>query len=125
MAIADSHSLPLAIRVTGVSPNESTRVEATLAERNAALLPKRLIEDKAYNSATLDERLRQDQGIEFIAPQQPQKRQQIRWVGTSSQPPALEDRTAICLVEKIPGASLGAESATPQTSSAWSNRDAC
>jgi transposase len=68
MAIADSHGLPVAVRVTSASPNESTLVEATLAERHVAALPKRLIGDKAYDSDLLDERLRQDQGIELIAP---------------------------------------------------------
>jgi transposase len=68
MAIADSHGLPLAVRVTSASPNESTLVEATLAERHVADLPKRLIGDKAYDSDLLDERLQQDQGIELIAP---------------------------------------------------------
>jgi transposase len=68
MAIADSHGLPLAIRVTSASPNESTLVEATLAERHVAALPKRLIGDKAYDSDPLDERLRHDQGIELISP---------------------------------------------------------
>jgi transposase len=68
MAIADRHGLPLAVRVTSASPNESTLVEATLAERHVAALPKRLIADKAYDSDLLDERLQQDQGIELIAP---------------------------------------------------------
>jgi transposase len=68
MAIADSHGLPLAVRVTSASPNESTLVEATLEERHVAALPKRMIGDKAYDSDRLDERLRQEQSIEMIAP---------------------------------------------------------
>jgi transposase len=67
MAIADSHGLPIAIRVTSASPNESTLVESTLAERHVAALPKRLIGDKAYDSDPLDQRL-SEQGIELIAP---------------------------------------------------------
>ncbi len=67
MAIADSHGLPLAVRVTSASPNESTLVEATLAERHIAGLPNRLIGDKAYDSDLLDKRLR-NEGIELIAP---------------------------------------------------------
>ncbi len=67
MAIADSHGLPLAIRVTSASPNESTLVEATLVERHVAALPKRLIGDKAYDSDPLDKRLR-NEGIELISP---------------------------------------------------------
>jgi hypothetical protein len=47
MAVADSHGLPIAVRVTSASPNESTLVEDTLAQRHIASLPKRLIGDKA------------------------------------------------------------------------------
>jgi hypothetical protein len=60
MAIADSHGLPIAVRVTSASPNESTLVEATLAGHHVAALPERMIGDKAYDSDRLDERLRQE-----------------------------------------------------------------
>jgi transposase len=73
MAIADSHGLPIAVRVTSASPNESTLVEATLAERYVAALPKRMIGDKAYDSDRLDERLQQ-QGVELIAPNRRKRR---------------------------------------------------
>jgi transposase len=68
MAIADSHGLPVAVRITSASPNESTLVEDTLAQRHVAAVPRRLIGDKAYDSDRLDERLRQQHGIEMIAP---------------------------------------------------------
>ena len=68
MAIADSHGLPIAVRVTSASPNESTLVEDTLAQRHIAALPERLIGDKAYDSDRLDERLRHQHGIQMIAP---------------------------------------------------------
>lgn len=74
MAIADSHGLPIAVRVTSASPNESTLVEATLAQRHIAALPERMIGDKAYDSDRLDERLRQEQGIELIAPNRRKRR---------------------------------------------------
>ncbi len=68
MAIADRHGLPVAVRITSASPNESTLVEDTLAQRHIAALPQRLIGDKAYDSDPLDERLRERHGIEMIAP---------------------------------------------------------
>jgi transposase len=74
MAIADCHGLPIAIRVTSASPNESTLVEATLAQRHIAALPKRMIGDKAYDSDRLDERLRQEQGVELSAPNRRKRR---------------------------------------------------
>jgi len=73
MAIADSHGLPIAVRVTSASPNESTLVEATLAQRHVAALPERMIGDKAYDSDRLDERLQQ-QGVELIAPNRRKRR---------------------------------------------------
>ena len=74
MAIADSHGLPVAVRVTSASPNESTLVEDTLAERHIAQLPRRLIGDKAYDSDALDQRLRNQHGIEMIAPNRRRRR---------------------------------------------------
>lgn len=74
MAIADSHGLPIAIGVTSASPNESTLVEDTLAQRHIAAVPQRLIGDKAYDSDALDQRLRDQQGIELIAPNRRKRR---------------------------------------------------
>ena len=74
MAIADSHALPIAIRVTSASPNESTLVEGTLAQRHIAAVPQRLIGDKAYDSDPLDARLQQLHGIEVIAPNRRRRR---------------------------------------------------
>ena len=74
MAIADSHGLPVAVRVTSASPNESTLVEDTLAQRHIAQLPQRLIGDKAYDSDALDQRLRGQHGIEMIAPNRRRRR---------------------------------------------------
>ena len=74
MAIADSHGLPVAVRVTSASPNESTLVEDTLAQRHIAPVPQRLIGDKAYDSDALDQRLRGQHGIEMIAPNRRRRR---------------------------------------------------
>ena len=74
MAIADSHGLPIAVRVTSASPNESTLVEGTLAQRHIAAVPQRLIGDKAYDSDPLDERLRDRHGIEMISPNRRKRR---------------------------------------------------
>ena len=67
MAIADRHGLPIAVRVTSASPNESTLVEDTLRRRHIRALPERMIGDRAYDSDRLDERLKV-QGVELIAP---------------------------------------------------------
>ena len=45
-----------------------TLVEQTLESRFIDDLPQRIIGDKAYDSNALDQRLRQDYGIEMIAP---------------------------------------------------------
>ena len=50
------------------SPNESTLVEDTLSQRHVGGLPKRLIEDRAYDSDRLDERQRQEHRVELIVP---------------------------------------------------------
>jgi transposase len=110
MAIADSHGLPIAVRVTSASPNESTLVEATLAERHVVGLPERLIGDKAYDSDPLDKRLR-NEGIELIAPNRrkrsktqdgrPLRRYLRRWK-VERLFAWLESRTAVRLAEKLP-----------------------
>jgi transposase len=68
MAIADGHGLPVAVWVTSASPHECTLVEETLEQRFLAALPTRLIGDRGYDSDPLDERLRQQYGVELIAP---------------------------------------------------------
>ena len=74
MAIADDHGLPVAVRVTSASPNESTLVEDTLRQRYVNALPQRMIGDRAYDSDGLDERLRREHGIEMIAPNRRRRR---------------------------------------------------
>lgn len=68
MAIADSSGLPVAVWIASASPHEVTLVEATLDQCLLDEPPARLIGDKAYDSDGLDERLREERGIELIAP---------------------------------------------------------
>jgi transposase len=68
VAIAERHGLPIALRVTSASPHESQLVEDTLRERFVAPMPERMIGDRGYDSDPLDQRLREQQGVELIAP---------------------------------------------------------
>ena len=67
MAIADSAGLPVAVHIESASPNEVRLVESTLDRRFTQAQPERLIGDKAYDSDSLDEKMR-ERGIEMIAP---------------------------------------------------------
>jgi transposase len=68
MAIADRTGLPIACGIASASPHEVTLVEATLDQRFLTAQPQRLIGDRAYDSNALDQRLREERGIELIAP---------------------------------------------------------
>jgi transposase len=68
MAIADGHGLPIAVYLASASPHETKLVEPTLQSCCAPQLPKRLMGDLAYDSDPLDEELRQNHGVELIAP---------------------------------------------------------
>lgn len=68
MAIADGHGLPIAVYVASASPHETKLVEPTLQSCLAPRLPEKLIGDLAYDSDPLDEELRQNHGVELIAP---------------------------------------------------------
>ena len=67
MAIADAGGLPVSLAVASASPHEVTLVEETLGRRFVEELPERLVGDKAYDSDSLDTRMK-EQGIEMIAP---------------------------------------------------------
>lgn len=67
MAIADRAGLPVAIYEESASPHEVTLVEGTLESRFTGDKPEHLVGDKAYDSDSLDEKLKK-QGIELIAP---------------------------------------------------------
>ena len=68
IALADDHSLPLAVSVESASPHESQLVEGVLGHSFLNILPTRLIGDKAYDSDRLDRDLADRYGIEMIAP---------------------------------------------------------
>ena len=67
MAIADRSGLPVAIGIASASSHEVTLVEETIDHEFLAAAPERLIGDRAYDSVALDERLREERGIELIA----------------------------------------------------------
>jgi len=67
MAVTDGAGLPIAVSIESASPHEVTLVERTLDERFLDETPARLLGDKAYDSNALDQRLRDEQGIELIA----------------------------------------------------------
>jgi hypothetical protein len=68
LAIAADNSLPLAVSVQSASPHESQLVDEVLAGSFLDELPARLIGDRAYDSDTLDQRLKAEYDIELIAP---------------------------------------------------------
>lgn len=67
MAVADGNGFPLAVHTTSASPHEVSLVTDTLLESFVEEFPERLIGDKAYDSAPMDEELA-TAGIEMIAP---------------------------------------------------------
>lgn len=67
MAITDARGVVLSVSVQSASPHEVTLVEKTLDDRFLDELPEKLIGDKAYDSDSLDECLK-EKGIEMIAP---------------------------------------------------------
>lgn len=68
MAITEGSGYPIAILVESASPGEATLVEQTIAKAMTKKLPTRMIGDKAYDSDKLDRRLKEEHGIELIAP---------------------------------------------------------
>ena len=74
IALADDHSLPLAVSIGSASPHESQLVEGVLGHSFLDTLPTRLIGDKAYDSDRLDRDLAERYGIEMIAPHRGERR---------------------------------------------------
>ena len=68
MAITDASGLPISVDIQSASPHEVKLVESTIEKRFVKAIPDRIIGDKAYDSDPLDERLRQEYGLELIAP---------------------------------------------------------
>ena len=74
MAIADRSGLPVAAGIAGASPHEVTLVEETIDNGFLEDAPDCLIGDRAYDSDPLDTRLREERGIELIAPHQSRRK---------------------------------------------------
>lgn len=74
IALANDHSLPLAVSIESASPHESQLVEGVLGHSFLDTLPERLIGDKAYDSDRLDHDLADHYGIEMIAPHRGERR---------------------------------------------------
>jgi len=74
IALADDHSLPLAVSIESASPHESQLVDGVLGHSFLDTLPARLIGDKAYDSDRLDRDLAERYGIEMIAPHRGERR---------------------------------------------------
>ena len=68
MAIVDACGLPLSLYTTSASPHEITLVESTLDATFTHGRPERIIGDRAYDADPLDARLKEERGIELIAP---------------------------------------------------------
>ena len=78
MAIADRAGLPVACGIASASPHEVTLVEETIDNGFLEYAPDRLIGDKAYDSNRLDERLREERGVELIAPHLPTRQRKTQ-----------------------------------------------
>jgi transposase len=68
MAIADASGFPIAAHIESASPHEVKLVEKTVDKRFLNKTPDLLIGDKAYDSDPLDQRLKDQNGIEMIVP---------------------------------------------------------
>jgi transposase len=68
MAIADASGLPISAIVECATPHEVTLVRATIQGSFIQQRPPYIIGDKAYDSDPLDQALKDEEGIELIAP---------------------------------------------------------
>lgn len=68
MAVADRDGLPLAFYLASGNRFDSVLTERTLDAAFVAQLPPRLIGDKAWDAAPLQQRLWDERGIDLIAP---------------------------------------------------------
>jgi transposase len=77
MAIADGHSLPIAVSIASGQRHEAPLVLETLQARFTRVLPERLVGDCAYDSDGLDAELR-TRDVEMIAPHHPRRRRKTQ-----------------------------------------------
>ena len=68
MVLADSDGLALAVSIADGCRHDVALVEQTLNDAHVDELPQKLIGDRAFDSAPLSIRLRQERNIELIAP---------------------------------------------------------
>jgi transposase len=68
MAVVDGAGLPISISIADGSRHDVSLVDQALDEAFVEELPPNLIGDKAFDSAPLQQALRQERNIELIAP---------------------------------------------------------
>jgi transposase len=68
MALVDENEFPISLDVVSASPHESKVVERTLDMKAIEHSPKNVIGDKAYDNDPLDKRIKEERGINLIAP---------------------------------------------------------
>jgi transposase len=74
MAIAYTSGFPIAAHIESASPHEVKLVEKTVGKRFLNKTPDLLLGDKACDSDPLDQRLKEQTGIEMIAPHKSNKK---------------------------------------------------
>jgi transposase len=74
MAMADSNGLPISAWIAGGERAECQLVVDTLELRFTTEAPEKLIGDRAYDSDKLDEELKEQHGVELIAPNRSNRR---------------------------------------------------
>lgn len=74
MALTDRHGLPLSVLIESGARHDSVLTDRTLDAAFVEELPPRLIGDKAWDSAQLQQSLLAERGIELIAPKRGGKR---------------------------------------------------
>lgn len=74
MAITDGNGFPVAVHVASATPHETRLVGATLEQTFAPQPPQKLIGDLAYDSDPLDQTVKEEYGVELIAPHKSNRR---------------------------------------------------
>lgn len=74
MAVADRNGLPLAVHIAAGNRFDSVLTERTLDAAFVEELPPRLIGDKAWDGGALQKRLKEERGIDLIAPKKANSR---------------------------------------------------
>ena len=104
IALADGHSLPLAVSIESASPHESQLVEGLLGHSFLDTLPPRLIGDKAHDRDRLDRDLAERYGIEMIARIVESAGRRRKMAPSAALPQTLASRTTVCLAPSFSSA---------------------